>query len=83
MSPREEMKMNMEYRLTGAGVIIIDYPEPCFRYSPFPRNQGGHLKDMANEGVVRRIEIQGIYEMFPGDEKNVGRRGWRNVLNGD
>ena len=55
MSPREEMKMNMEYRLTGAGVIIVDYPEPLFRGSPFPCNQGGHLKDMADEGVVLRV----------------------------
>ena len=40
MTPREEVKMNMEYRLAGACVVIIDYPEPFFRHSPLPRNQG-------------------------------------------
>ena len=83
MTPREEMKMDMEYRLAGAGIIVVDYPEPFFRNSPVPRYPGGHLKNMADEGVVRRVEIQGIYEMFPGDEQNVGRRDRRNVLDGD
>lgn len=83
MTPREEMKMNMEHRLAGAGVIIIDYPEPFFRHSYFPRNQGCHLKDMADKGVVRRVEIQSIYEMFPGNEQNMRRCYRRNILNGD
>ena len=83
MTPREEVKMNMEYRLAGAGVIITDYPEPFFRHSLFPRKQGGYLKDMANEGIVFPVEIQGIYEMFPGDEQNMGRCDRRNVLDGD
>ena len=65
--------MDMEYRLASAGVIVIDYPEPFFRNSPVPRYPGSHLKDMANKGVVLGVEIQGIYEMFPGDEQNVGR----------
>jgi hypothetical protein len=83
MTPREEMEMNMEYRLAGAGVIIADYPESFFRYSPLPRNQGSHLKDMADEGVVLRVEIQGIYEVFSGDEQHVGRCDRSNVFNGD
>ena len=82
MAPRQEMKMNVEYRLAGAGVIIIDYPEPLFRYSPLSRNQCGHLKDMTDEGVVLKVEIQGVNEMLPGDEQNVRRCDRCNVLNG-
>ena len=60
MTPREQMKMNMKNRLAGAGVIVVDYPESFFRFSPLPRYPGGHLIDMADEGIVRRIKIQGI-----------------------
>jgi hypothetical protein len=83
VTPREEMKMNVEYRLAGAGIIVIDYPEPIFRNSALPRYQGGHLKDMADEGIVLLIEIQGVYEMFPGNEQNVTWCDRSNVLNGN
>ena len=74
--------MNMEHRLTGAGVIIIDNTESLFRHAPFPRNQGCHLKDMADEAVVHKVDIQGIYEMLPGYQENMGRCDRCNVLNG-
>lgn len=83
MTPCEEMKMNVEYRLAGAGIIVIDYPEPFFSNSVLPRYQGGHLKDMADEGIVLRVEIHSIYEMFPGNEQDVGRCNRRDILDGN
>jgi len=82
MATREQVKMNMKNRLAGPGVIVADDPEPFSRFFPLPRYPGGHLIDMADEGIVRRIEIQGIYEMLSGDDKNMCRRNRRNVFNG-
>jgi hypothetical protein len=81
MTAREQVKMNMINRLAGAGVIVADDPESFFRFLPFPRYPGGHLIDMADEGIVRRIKIQGIDEMLSGDDKKMCRRNRRNVFN--
>jgi hypothetical protein len=75
------MKMDMENRLSGAGVIIVYDPEPFFGKIPFGRDAGRHLEQMADEGIVRLLHIQGIHEMLSGYQQEMCRRNRRNVFN--
>jgi hypothetical protein len=74
------MKMDMENRLAGAGVIIDDDPEAFFGNAPFTCNTGRHPEQMADEGIVRLIHIQGIHEMPSGDQQEMCRCNRRYVF---
>jgi hypothetical protein len=67
--------------LAGAGVIIVDDPESFVGNIPFARYTGRHMEEMADEGVVLLIHIEGIHEMFSGDKQKMCRRNRRNVFN--
>jgi hypothetical protein len=75
------MKMDVKNRLPGAGVIIVDDPEAIFGDIPFSGNTGRHPEQMADEGIVRLVHIQGIHEMLSGYQQEMGRRNRRNVFN--
>jgi hypothetical protein len=74
------MKMNMENRLAGAGIVVDNNPEALGRHPPFTGNPGGNPVNMPDQPVIFRLKVKGIVDMLPGNDKKMNRRHRRNIL---
>jgi hypothetical protein len=54
------MKMDVEYRLTSPGVIIVDYPEAIIGYASVARQLCGNKKYLPHKLAVNPLEVQTI-----------------------
>jgi hypothetical protein len=76
----QEMKVEMENRLSRPGIIIVNNPEAVVRHSLLPCNAGGHLEDVTHHGRVLLPKIQRIYGMLPGNNQQMQRSDRRYIL---
>jgi len=83
MPSGQKMKMDMEDRLPGVGIVIGDDPEARFRHPPLPRQTRRHHVDMADQLPVLRRDVETVDDMLPRDQEEMMRCLWGNILDGD
>src|SRR6185369_2052031 len=75
------MKVNMEYRLTCARVVVVYNSEPVVRNTLNPCNLHCSAIDCAKHCIVLGQQIKGIDDMFSGDYQQMHRSNRCNILN--
>ncbi|KJU86855.1 hypothetical protein MBAV_000950 [Candidatus Magnetobacterium bavaricum] len=76
------MQVDVVDALSGLGVAVDDHPKPALIDPPVPGNPPGHLKHVSDECGVLSGHIQDRGDVFPGDDENMHRRLWVEVLKG-
>lgn len=82
MPPGQKMEVDVKYRLTSAGIIVVDDAKPVCCNPLLTGNGCRYAKDMADQRVIIRLQIQRIHNMFFRHDKEVKRRDRRNILDG-
>ena len=83
MTPAQQMKMQMENGLTRVRSRIDDDTEATLGYALLPRQLCNHRKNLADNGLVVRLQIQNRGDMLARHNQDMDRRLRTDVPEGD
>jgi hypothetical protein len=80
LSSRQEMKVQMENRLSRSGIIVIDDPEAFSFHAILPCYTGGYLENVTDQRRILIPNIERIHGMLPGDNQHMQRSYRSDIL---
>lgn len=83
MASRQEMKVDMEYRLAGIGIAVLHDAEAALVNAALPGNGGSSPENAANQRIIRGGQVKGIHDVLSRDEEEVMRRHGVDILDSD
>jgi hypothetical protein len=82
-TPREQVQVDVKYRLTGFAVTVEDSTVPSVGITLLGRDCRGKPQHASEEPFVRRAEVVQGRNVTPRDDQRVQRRLRVNVVEGD
>jgi hypothetical protein len=79
----KKVKVDMENRLTGSGIGVVDDPKTFLCHSVFPGKPGSGLEDVTDQSVIFWHESERTDNVFSRHDEKVHGRNRRDVLYGN